>query len=92
MNGFGGTTYGGGAATGGAPLETPLRWLPENMQDDGSWMHMMECDPNSIFTTTIIRGVSGMLAATSSESDTRLSALWPLLLSFLDGSQERSLA
>ncbi|KAI1804792.1 fungal-specific transcription factor domain-containing protein [Daldinia bambusicola] len=23
------------------PVETPLRWLPENVQDDGSWMLMM---------------------------------------------------
>ena len=26
-------------------IETPLRWLPENMEDDGSWMLMVQHDP-----------------------------------------------
>ena len=30
---------------GPGAIETPLRWLPENMEDDGSWMLMVEHDP-----------------------------------------------
>ncbi|KAI1077022.1 fungal-specific transcription factor domain-containing protein [Whalleya microplaca] len=31
------------------PIETPLRWLPENVQDDGSWMLMTDIDINGDF-------------------------------------------
>ena len=34
---------------GAGVIETPLRWLPENMQDDGSWMLMLDGDPNYTF-------------------------------------------
>ncbi|KAI2634815.1 fungal-specific transcription factor domain-containing protein [Hypomontagnella submonticulosa] len=32
-----------------APIETPLRWLPENVQDDGSWMLMADVDFSADF-------------------------------------------
>ena len=35
--------------SGPGMIETPLRWLPENMQDDGSWMLMIDNDPNFMF-------------------------------------------
>ncbi|KAI1642845.1 fungal-specific transcription factor domain-containing protein [Daldinia loculata] len=31
------------------PVETPLRWLPENVQDDGSWMLMTDTNFNGDF-------------------------------------------
>ncbi|KAI1088917.1 fungal-specific transcription factor domain-containing protein [Rostrohypoxylon terebratum] len=31
------------------PIETPLRWLPENVQDDGSWMLMADVNFNGDF-------------------------------------------
>ncbi|KAI0883746.1 fungal-specific transcription factor domain-containing protein [Annulohypoxylon maeteangense] len=31
------------------PIETPLRWLPENVQDDGSWMLMTDVNFNGDF-------------------------------------------
>ncbi|KAI1212608.1 fungal-specific transcription factor domain-containing protein [Annulohypoxylon truncatum] len=31
------------------PIETPLRWLPENVQDDGSWMLMTDVNFNRDF-------------------------------------------
>lgn len=39
--------FGHGFANG--PVETPLRWLPDNMQDDGSWMLMMDMDAHYSF-------------------------------------------
>ncbi|KAI8957832.1 hypothetical protein F5Y11DRAFT_66026 [Daldinia sp. FL1419] len=32
------------------PIQTPLRWLPENVQDDGSWMLMADANFNDDFS------------------------------------------
>ncbi|KAI1464601.1 fungal-specific transcription factor domain-containing protein [Daldinia caldariorum] len=41
------------------PVETPLRWLPENVQDDGSWMLMTaDGDFNGDFDLEPIAGLS----------------------------------
>ncbi|OTB17020.1 hypothetical protein K445DRAFT_365650 [Daldinia sp. EC12] len=40
------------------PIETPLRWLPENVQDDGSWMLMADANFNGDFNFSPIADLS----------------------------------
>ncbi|KAH9992180.1 fungal-specific transcription factor domain-containing protein [Xylariaceae sp. FL0662B] len=40
------------------PIETPLRWLPENVQDDGSWMLMANVDFSGDFEYPSMSGFS----------------------------------
>ena len=44
---------GGGFVAGAGAIETPLRWLLENMQDDGSGMLMMDAEVDQPFLTNL---------------------------------------